>query len=112
MKRNQKYVSLRKDKLYFMQEDIHPDYNQTKVTCDCGNEFKVGSTKDKIEVEICHECHPFYTGEERVLDTTGRVEKFEQRVEKAKTKQEEQKDTEEQSEQKEEEKADEEDEEE
>lgn len=70
-----------------MKEDIHPDYEQAKVVCDCGNEFKVGSTKDKIELEICHKCHPFYTGEERVLDTTGRVEKFEQRMEKAEEKQ-------------------------
>lgn len=74
-----------------MKEDIHPDYQQARVICDCGNEFKVGSTKEKIEVEICHECHPFYTGEERVLDTTGRVEKFEQRMEKAEQKQEEEK---------------------
>lgn len=85
-----------------MQEDIHPDYSQTKVSCDCGNEFKIGSTKDEIEIEICHKCHPFYTGEERVLDTTGRVEKFEQRREKAEKKQEQKQEAEEESDENEE----------
>jgi large subunit ribosomal protein L31 len=60
-----------------MKADIHPKYfpNAT-VTCACGNTFKIGSTKEKIEVEICSACHPFYTGNDKVLDTAGRVEKF------------------------------------
>ena len=63
--------------LYCMKTDIHPTYFlKAKVHCACGNAFEVGSTKEKIEVEICSACHPFYTGEEKVLDTAGRVEKF------------------------------------
>lgn len=62
-----------------MKKDIHPEYKEATVTCACGNTFKVGSTMDKIEVEICSACHPFYTGEEKVMDTAGRVEKFKAR---------------------------------
>lgn len=62
-----------------MKKDIHPEYKETKVTCACGNTFKVGGTMANIEVEICSACHPFYTGEEKVLDTAGRVEKFKAR---------------------------------
>jgi large subunit ribosomal protein L31 len=60
-----------------MKEGIHPTYYpKAKVHCGCGNDFTVGSTKEKIEVEICSECHPFFTGAEKVIDTAGRVEKF------------------------------------
>lgn len=60
-----------------MKAEIHPTYfPQAQVVCGCGNKFTVGSTKEKIEVEICSACHPFYTGQEKVLDTAGRVEKF------------------------------------
>lgn len=60
-----------------MKADIHPIYNKdTKFTCACGAVFVIGSTKDNVEVEICSKCHPFYTGQEKVLDTAGRVEKF------------------------------------
>lgn len=60
-----------------MKKEIHPGYfEEAKVTCACGNTFTVGSTQEKIEVEICSACHPFYTGTEKVLDTAGRVEKF------------------------------------
>ena len=60
-----------------MKADIHPTYfPQAAVTCACGNTFTVGSTQEKISVEICSACHPFYTGNEKVLDTAGRVEKF------------------------------------
>ncbi len=60
-----------------MKADIHPTYfPQAQVVCGCGNKFTVGSTKEKIEVEICSSCHPFYTGQDKVLDTAGRVEKF------------------------------------
>lgn len=60
-----------------MKEKIHPKFATAQVKCACGNEFEVGSTKDKLKVEICSKCHPFYTGDKsRIVDTTGRVEKF------------------------------------
>lgn len=63
-----------------MKTDIHPAYHtKTKVTCACGNSFVVGSTKEDIRVEICSACHPFYTGNEKIIDTAGRVEKFKAR---------------------------------
>jgi large subunit ribosomal protein L31 len=65
-----------------MKKDIHPQYNvKAKAKCACGNEFLVGSTKEKIEVEICSACHPFYTGKEKILDTMGRVERFKKKLE-------------------------------
>ena len=64
-----------------MKTDIHPTYHpEAKVTCACGNTFTTGSTDEKIEVEICSNCHPFYTGVEKVVDTAGRVEKFKARM--------------------------------
>lgn len=62
-----------------MQADIHPQYFQATVTCVCGNTFVVGSTKPKIDVEICAKCHPFFTGEMRFVDTMGRVERFQKK---------------------------------
>lgn len=63
-----------------MKNDIHPTYfPQANVVCACGNKFTVGSTKAAISVEICSKCHPFYTGEEKLIDTAGRVEKFKTR---------------------------------
>ena len=63
-----------------MKQEIHPTYfPQAKVTCSCGNTFVVGATKAEIKVEICGKCHPFYTGEEKLIDTAGRVEKFKTR---------------------------------
>jgi large subunit ribosomal protein L31 len=60
-----------------MKQDIHPKYySKAEVHCGCGNKFAVGSTKEKIEVEICSACHPFFTGTEKVIDTAGRVERF------------------------------------
>lgn len=60
-----------------MKAEIHPTYfPQAKVVCACGNKFTMGSTMENIEVEICSACHPFYTGNDKVLDTAGRVEKF------------------------------------
>ncbi len=60
-----------------MKKEVHPTYfEKAKVTCACGNVFTLGSTKESIEVEICSACHPFYTGNDKVLDTAGRVEKF------------------------------------
>ena len=68
-----------------MKSDIHPKYYpDTKVKCACGNKFTIGSTKPEIQVEICSKCHPFYTGEEKLIDTAGRVEKFKSRVAKRK----------------------------
>lgn len=70
-----------------MKTDIHPTYfPQAKVTCACGNTFTVGSTKESLEVEICSNCHPFYTGNDKIMDTAGRVEKFKARRAAASTK--------------------------
>lgn len=68
-----------------MKNDIHPAYYaQTKVRCACGSVFAVGSTVEgAIEVEICSQCHPFYTGQEKVVDTAGRVERFRKMVRRA-----------------------------
>jgi large subunit ribosomal protein L31 len=69
-----------------MKKLIHPKYNfDCKVQCACGAKFEVGSTKDFIETEVCNNCHPFYTGKEKIIDTTGRVEKFKQKMAKKQT---------------------------
>ncbi|MFA5936990.1 MAG: 50S ribosomal protein L31 [Candidatus Paceibacterota bacterium] len=63
-----------------MKKDIHPKYNiKTKATCACGAVFEVGSTMPEIKMEICSQCHPFYTGNDKVMDTAGRVERFNKR---------------------------------
>jgi large subunit ribosomal protein L31 len=63
-----------------MKEKIHPKYYEDAVvTCSCGNSFTIGSTKKELKVEVCSACHPYYTGERRMLDTTGRVERFKKR---------------------------------
>ena len=68
-----------------MKKDIHPKYNtNAKVSCTCGNHFEVGSTLDDIHVEICSNCHPFYTGKQKFVDTARRVEKFQEAKEKTK----------------------------
>ncbi len=59
-----------------MKADIHPKYHMAKVTCVCGNTFATGSTKPEIKVEICAACHPFYTGQQKIVDSEGRVERF------------------------------------
>jgi large subunit ribosomal protein L31 len=67
-----------------MKEKIHPKYVQAKVTCGtCGNTFTTGSTKPELHVEVCSNCHPFYTGKQKLMDTGGRVERFQRRLEKA-----------------------------
>ncbi|MEK7077120.1 MAG: 50S ribosomal protein L31 [Patescibacteria group bacterium] len=67
-----------------MAKDIHPKYyTDAKVKCACGNSFTVGATRPEIQVEICGKCHPFYTGEEKLIDTAGRVERFKTRKSKA-----------------------------
>jgi large subunit ribosomal protein L31 len=63
-----------------MKAKIHPKYyHDAKVTCSCGNTFTIGSTKKTSKVELCSKCHPFFTGEHRMVDTAGRVERFRQR---------------------------------
>jgi large subunit ribosomal protein L31 len=62
-----------------MKAGIHPTYQQAKVTCACGNTFTVGSTKQNLRVDVCSKCHPFFTGQQRILDTAGRVERFRRR---------------------------------
>ncbi|GBF12526.1 50S ribosomal protein L31 [Tepidibacillus infernus] len=59
-----------------MKQGIHPDYKITKVTCACGNTFETGSVKENLRVEICSECHPFFTGKQKFVDAGGRVDKF------------------------------------
>lgn len=59
-----------------MKQGIHPDYKLAKVTCACGNTFETRSTSEKLNVEICSNCHPFFTGKQKLVDTAGRVEKF------------------------------------
>ena len=59
-----------------MKQGIHPDYKATTVRCACGEVIETGSTKADIKVEICSKCHPFYTGKQKLIDTSGRVDKF------------------------------------
>jgi large subunit ribosomal protein L31 len=59
-----------------MRENIHPELHDVKVHCACGNEFMTRSTKKELRVEICSNCHPYFTGKQRLMDTEGRVEKF------------------------------------
>jgi large subunit ribosomal protein L31 len=66
-----------------MKPKIHPEYfPNAQVICGCGNIFTTGSTKKQLKVELCSKCHPFFTGERRMIDTAGRVERFEQRFKK------------------------------
>ena len=65
-----------------MKKDIHPGYQPTKITCHCGAEFEVGSTRKDITVEICSQCHPFFTGKQKLIDTAGRIERFRKKYEK------------------------------
>lgn len=59
-----------------MKKDLHPQLNECTVTCSCGNTFSIMSSKEEIRLDICDKCHPFYTGSEKSMDTTGRIEKF------------------------------------
>lgn len=59
-----------------MKKEIHPEYYEAKARCACGNEFTVGSTREAISVEICSQCHPFFTGKQKLVDTAGRIERF------------------------------------
>ncbi len=63
-----------------MKEKIHPQFfNDAKVICACGNSFTTGSTRKELKVEVCSHCHPFFTGERKMMDTAGRVERFKRR---------------------------------
>ena len=59
-----------------MRKEIHPDYKLCAVTCACGNNFEIRTEKEVMSIDICNECHPFFTGSEKILDAAGRVEKF------------------------------------
>jgi len=59
-----------------MRKEIHPDYVECKVTCACGNTFQTKTDKAELSIDICNECHPFFTGSEKIVDAAGRVEKF------------------------------------
>ena len=63
-----------------MKTEIHPEYVEAKVHCSCGNEFTTRSTSAELRVELCNECHPFYTGKQKLVDTGGRVERFQRKL--------------------------------
>jgi large subunit ribosomal protein L31 len=62
-----------------MKKDIHPEYIDAKVVCACGNAFETRSTKSLLKIDLCSKCHPFYSGERRIVDTGGQVERFKRR---------------------------------
>ena len=64
-----------------MKADIHPEYKEVNVTCSCGNSFQTRSTlgKSELQVEVCSQCHPFYTGKQKILDSAGQIDKFRKR---------------------------------
>ena len=66
-----------------MKPEIHPAYVKAIVRCSCGNTFETRSTKPELHVELCSQCHPFYTGKQKLMDTGGRVERFQRRLERA-----------------------------
>ena len=65
-----------------MKKDIHPKYEEATVHCSCGNTFTTRSTKPELHVELCSQCHPFYTGKQKLVDSGGRVERFKKRMDK------------------------------
>ncbi len=69
-----------------MRQGIHPDYVAATVHCSCGNSFETRATKPEIHVELCSECHPFYTGKQKLVDTGGRVDRFQRRLAKTEEK--------------------------
>ena len=66
-----------------MKEGIHPDYKVASIHCACGEAFQVRSTKENVKLDICSNCHPFYTGKQKLIDTEGRVDKFLKKYKKA-----------------------------
>ncbi|MBD3244713.1 MAG: 50S ribosomal protein L31 [Candidatus Moranbacteria bacterium] len=67
-----------------MKKDIHPKYGQCLITCACGNKVKTRATVEEMKIEVCSACHPFYTGKKKILDSTGRVDRFMKRFSKTK----------------------------
>lgn len=67
-----------------MKAEIHPNYEETTITCSCGEVIHTRSTRKNIRVEICSKCHPFFTGDKRLVDMAGRIERFEKKYKKAK----------------------------
>ena len=65
-----------------MKEDIHPKYEKCEVTCGCGFSYETRSTKPAIKIEVCSQCHPFYTGKQKFVDSAGRIEKFRRKYNK------------------------------
>jgi large subunit ribosomal protein L31 len=65
-----------------MREDIHPKYEKCEVTCGCGFSYETRSTKPAIKIEVCSQCHPFYTGKQKFVDSAGRIEKFRRKYNK------------------------------
>ncbi|MCB0881025.1 MAG: 50S ribosomal protein L31 [Thermoleophilia bacterium] len=66
-----------------MKSEIHPDYAVSTVTCSCGNTFETRSVKREIRLDVCNRCHPFYTGKQKLVDTGGRVERFQRKLARA-----------------------------
>ena len=66
-----------------MRDGIHPNYTTATIHCACGNEWEVRSTKQNLRIDVCSKCHPFYTGEQRLMDTGGQVERFRRRMQRA-----------------------------
>lgn len=66
-----------------MKSDIHPEYVESTIRCSCGNSWTTRSTEAEMRIEVCSDCHPFFTGEQRIVDTAGRVERFRRRYAKA-----------------------------
>ena len=66
-----------------MKQGIHPEFKEVTVTCACGNTLTTGSTRDELKVDVCSECHPFFTGKQKFSERGGRVEKFKKRYEKS-----------------------------
>ena len=70
-----------------MKADIHPRYEETQVVCACGNTWQTRSTRESLRVDVCSNCHPFFTGEQRLMDTAGQVDRFMRRLQTAQSKQ-------------------------
>ncbi len=66
-----------------MKDNIHPNYVEATIVCSCGNTWKTRSTRESVHLDVCSRCHPYFTGEQRIVDTAGRVERFRKRYEKA-----------------------------
>lgn len=72
-------LSPRREKTRTMRDGIHPNYQETTVTCGCGNKFTTRSVRSELKIDICNQCHPFYTGKLKYVDTAGRIDKFQKK---------------------------------